>query len=103
MKFQFLFIALLIFGSCATSKINKDIEGIYEVACGKCIYDMTGDECDLAVLIDGKYYYVDGSGVSDHGDEHADDGLCETARKAQVKGKINYGIFIAEFVKIMPE
>jgi hypothetical protein len=103
MKFKLLFIALLIFSSCATSKRNRDIEGIYEIACGKCIYDMTGDECDLAILIDEKHYYVEGSGVSDHGDEHADDGLCETSRKAQVKGKINYGIFKAEYVKIIPE
>ena len=103
MKFKLLFIVLLIFSSCATSKRNKDIEGIYDIACGKCIYEMTGDECDLAILIDGKHYYVDGSGVSDHGDEHEDDGLCETSRKAQVKGKIKYGIFLAEYVKILPE
>ncbi len=64
---------------------------------------MTGDECDLAVLIDGKHYYVDGSGVSDHGNEHSDDGLCVISRKAQVKGKIKYGVFLAESVKIISE
>lgn len=103
MKFKLLFIALLIFSSCAITKRNKDIDGVYEVACGKCMYDMTGDGCDLAVLIDGKYYYVEGSDISDHGDEHADDGLCETTRKAQVKGKINFGIFLAEYVRVIPE
>mgnify|MGYP003667059589 CR=1 FL=1 len=103
MKFKLLFVVLLIISSCATSKRNKDIEGIYEIACGKCIYDMTGDDCDLAVLIDGKHYYVDGSGVSDHGDEHADDGLCETPRKALIKGQIKYGVFLAESVKIITE
>jgi hypothetical protein len=103
MNFRLLLIVLLLSSSCAISKRNTAIEGTYEVACGKCIYDMTGDKCDLAILIDGKYYYVEGSAVSDHGDEHADDGLCETSRKAQVKGKINYGIFVAEYVKIIPE
>ena len=103
MKLKLLFIGLLIFSSCATTKRNKDIEGIYEVACGKCIYDMTGDGCDLAVLINGKYYYVEGSGISDHGNEHAEDGLCKTSRKAEIKGRIKYGVFIADYVKIIQE
>jgi len=103
MRLKLFFIALLILTSCATTKQNRDIEGEYEIACGKCIYDMTGDECDLAVLINGKHYYIEGSGISEHGDEHADDGLCKTSRKANVKGEIKYGVFIAEYVEIIEE
>ena len=103
MKLKLLFIALLILSSCATTKRIRDVEGVYEIACGKCIYDMTGDKCDLAVLINGKHYYIEGSGISDHGDEHAIDGLCETSRKANIKGKIKYGVFIADYVKIIEE
>ena len=31
MKFKLLFIGLLIISSCATTKSNKDIEGVYEI------------------------------------------------------------------------
>ena len=103
MKITLFLISLLIISSCATTRVNKDIEGIYEIACGKCIYDMTGDACDLAVLIDGKHYYVEGSGIADHGNEHAEDGLCNTSRKAQIKGKIKFGVFMAESVEIIEE
>jgi hypothetical protein len=103
MKFKALFILFLAVSSCATSKGNKDIEGVYEVACGSCIFDMTGDGCDLAILIDDKHYYIEGSGISDHGDEHASDGLCKTSRKAQVKGRIKFGVFMADYVKLIEE
>ena len=33
-----------------------------------------------------KKYWVDGTGIADHGDEHAADGFCEATRKAEVKG-----------------
>ena len=103
MKFKALFILLIVVSSCATSNRNKDIEGVYEVACGSCIFDMTGDGCDLAILIENKHYYVEGSGISDHGYEHASDGLCKTSRKAEVKGRIKYGVFIADYVKLIEE
>ncbi len=103
MKIKLFLISLLILSSCATTRVNKEVEGVYEIACGKCIYKMTGDECDIAVLINGKHYYVEGSDISDHGNEHAEDGLCNSSRKAQIKGKIKFGIFMAEYVKIIEE
>ena len=52
--------------------------------------------CDLAVKIDGKSYFVDGTTIHDHGDAHADDGFCQAIRQAEVKGKIIDGRFKAE-------
>lgn len=96
-----LVITLLI--SCGTTKeIKNPIEGTHEISCGMCNFDMTGDECALAVRIDDKTYYVEGSTLQDHGDEHADDGLCTGIRKAKIKGQIKRGVFMADSIKILP-
>lgn len=63
---------------------------------------MKGDGCDLAVRIDGKSYYVDGSSIDDHGDAHGDDGLCNSIRKAKVSGEIVDGHFVATSVEVLP-
>ena len=50
---------IFIIASCATTKnASKVIEGVYEVSCGSCNFDMTGEGCELAIKIDGKFYYV---------------------------------------------
>ena len=64
---------------------------------------MTGDECQLAIQIDDKNYYVEGSDVDEHGDAHAPDGLCRTNRSANVKGVINRGVFMADLVELIPQ
>jgi hypothetical protein len=48
---------------------------------------MEGHGCELAVRIDGKSYFVDGSSIDSHGDAHAKDGFC-AIRKAEVVGKV---------------
>ena len=63
---------------------------------------MEGSGCDLAIRIDGKSYYVDGSSIDDHGDAHADDGLCNQIRKAKVTGEIKDGRFLAESIQVLP-
>ena len=66
-------------------------------ACGQCQFRMTEKSgCDLAVKIDGKSYFVDGTTIHDHGDAHADDGFCRAIRQAEVKGEIIDGRFKAE-------
>jgi hypothetical protein len=47
-----------------------------EAACGECRFGLPGSGCDLAVRIDGVAYFVDGTGIDDHGDAHAQDGFC---------------------------
>lgn len=74
-----------------------------EIGCATCIYDMkdvTG--CVLAVKIDGTPYLVTGSDIDDHGDAHAGDGLCNTARQADIEGTIDQGRFVATKIELRP-
>ena len=78
------------------------IDRVVEAACGQCQLGITGKAgCDLAVRIDGKSYFVDGTSIHDHGDAHADDGFCEAIRQAAVKGEIVDGRFKAESFKLV--
>jgi hypothetical protein len=97
-------VVVLLMTSCATMK-NTDtvIEGVYDVSCGICNLEMTGDDCELAIIIDAKKYYVEGSGINEHGDAHAEDGLCSVIRKANVKGVIKKGVFVAEKIELITE
>ncbi|OUW80329.1 MAG: hypothetical protein CBD74_09480 [Saprospirales bacterium TMED214] len=61
---------------------------------------MPGNGCDLAIRMNGKVYYVDGSSIDDHGDAHAADGLCNCVRKAIVSGKVVDGRFVASDMKL---
>ena len=56
-----------------------------EAGCAMCIYQMPGiEECVLAVRWDDRDWLVDGSGIDDHGDAHAPDGLCLVARPGKM-------------------
>jgi len=81
------------------SQKAKDISihQVVEAACGQCQFGMIETSgCDLAVRIDGKSYFVDGTNIHEHGDAHADDGFCEVIRSASVEGKIIEGRFKSE-------
>ena len=76
---------------------NMSFNQVVDAACGQCQFGITGKAgCDLAVRIDGKSYFVDGTSIHDHGDAHADDGFCEAIRQVEVKGEIIDGRFKAE-------
>ena len=76
---------------------NMSINQVVEAACGQCQLGITEKSgCDLAIRIDGKSYFVDGTSIHDHGDAHADDGFCEAIRQAEVKGEIIDGRFKVE-------
>jgi len=66
---------------------------VVEAACGQCMFGMKDKGCSLAVRIDGRPYFVDGTGIDDHGDAHAKDGFCNSVRKASVQGAIVDGRF----------
>lgn len=85
----------------ATAGLTKIVDQLVEVSCGECQFGMEGDGCDLAVRIDGKPYYVDGSSIDDHGDAHGDVGLCNCIRKAKVTGEIKDGRFVATKVVVL--
>ena len=80
---------------------NTITDQIVEASCGQCQLGMEGSGCDLAVRIDGKCYYVDGSSIDDHGDAHGDDGLCNCIRKAKVTGAIKDGRFVANQIELV--
>lgn len=81
----------------ATSKIQ-----IVEASCGQCQFKMEVKSCDLAVRIDGKSYFVEGTNIDAHGDAHADDGFCASIRKAEVIGAIKNNKFVVTYFKLLP-
>jgi len=74
---------------------------IVEAACGECQLGLPGKSCDLAVRINGKAYFVDGTAIDSHGDAHAKDGFCNAIRKAEVKGEIVNNRFKATYFKLI--
>jgi Family of unknown function (DUF6370) len=81
----------------STKKIIKA-----EASCGQCQFGIKAAGCNLAVRIDGKAYFVDGTSLDDHGDAHAADGFCEAIRKAEVQGKVVDNRFKATYFKVLP-
>jgi hypothetical protein len=75
---------------------------IVEASCGQCQFAMEGRECALAIRIDGKAYFVDGTSIDSHGDAHANDGFCAAIRKAEVVGEIVNDRFKATSFKLLP-
>jgi polyhydroxybutyrate depolymerase len=74
---------------------------LVEAACGECQFKLPGKGCDLAVRIDGKAWFVDGTSIDDHGDAHAKDGFCEAVRMAEVQGEMANGRFQASYFKLV--
>ena len=72
-----------------------------EIACGECQFKMKGKNCDLAIRIDGKPYFVDGKGIDDFGDAHDQHGFCNAVSKAEVTGKIVNNRFKATDIKLL--
>lgn len=109
-KLFLLFIVLLLGMGCQngiappTTAPNELIENrIVEASCGQCQFHLKGKGCNLAVRIDGKAYFVDGTGIDDHGDAHASDGLCTRIRKALVTGRIVNNRFQASAFQLRPQ
>jgi hypothetical protein len=99
-SFLFFFSALLV---NAQDKKDQPKTQIVEASCGQCQFGMKGNGCTLAVRIDGKAYFVDGTSIDKHGDAHAKDGFCEAIRKAEVTGEIAEDRFKATSFKLIAE
>lgn len=94
---------LVLFVSFSMSAQEKPKTQIVEASCGQCQFGMKGKGgCDLAVRIDGKTYFVDGTDIHKHGDAHAADGFCSAIRKAEVTGEIKGDRFVATSFKLLP-
>lgn len=100
-----LFIAFLLVGIATQAQDKKASEKpqIVETACGECQFGMKGKACDLAVRIDGKAYFVDGTTIDEHGDAHAEDGFCNKIRKASVTGEVVNNRFKATSFTLIKE
>ncbi len=98
-----LLLILSVFISITLNAQQKEKSQIVEVSCGQCQFGMESQKgCDLAVRIDGKSYFVDGTKIDDHGNAHAKDGFCSAIRKAKVTGKIVNNRFLATTFVLLP-
>ncbi|MEL1253226.1 DUF6370 family protein [Flavobacterium sp. DGU38] len=96
----FLFIGIAV---QAQDKKKFDKPTIVEASCGECQFGMKGKSCDLAVRIDGKSYFVDGTTIHDHGDAHTEKGFCNAISKALVTGEIVNNRFKATSFKLIED
>jgi len=78
-------------------------ETTVEASCGQCRFHMAGKGCTLAVRVEGKSYFVEGTGIDDHGDAHGIAGFCNAVRKARVKGRVEGEKFRVETFELLPE
>jgi hypothetical protein len=97
----FLFVLSSTLILAQAKKENSKIQ-LVEASCGQCQFKMEGKSCDLAVRIDGKSYFVEGTNIDSHGDAHADDGFCASIRKAEVIGEIKNNKFVVTHFKLLP-
>lgn len=81
---------------------NKKLAEV-ETSCGQCKLGLKGKGCTLAIRLDGKAYFVEGTDIDQHGDAHADDGFCNKIRKAKVQGEVVNGKFVATYFQLLPE
>ena len=112
MRFILTILSFLVFttSSFAQDKAKEEkkaqkpiADKVVEASCGQCQFNMPGKSCDLAIKIDGKPYFVEGTNIDDHGDAHAKDGFCQKVKKALVSGQITGGRFEATLFKLLPE
>jgi len=97
-----MFASVNVFAQKDAKVVELD-KKVVEASCGMCQFGLAGESCKLAIKVDGKAYYVDGSKIDDHGDAHAKDGLCSTVKKAEVSGKVVDGKFKATHLKMLAQ
>lgn len=101
-----IFLLLLFLSTVAMNAQDKKEHAtsqIVEAACGQCQFGMKAKGCDLAIRINGKPYFVDGTTMDQQGDAHAHDGLCNMVRKAKVSGEIVENRFKATAFELIEE
>ena len=105
--FSFI-ICLLIVSTGAGQKTDPRVSvpdstkkiQIVEAACGECQFKLTGKGCNLAIRMENKAYFVDGTDIDSHGDAHAKDGFCNAVRKAEVQGQLLNDRFKVTYFKL---
>lgn len=104
-KIALLVLTLVSLSTSAQEEKKRDLKNqIVEASCGQCNFGMTSKKgCDLAVKIDGKPYFVEGTKIDQHGDAHAKDGFCNAVRKAKVSGEIKNDAFVVTTFTLIDE
>jgi hypothetical protein len=102
--FSLIILTLSLSAQKKSTQSSKSDTMVVEASCGQCKFGMKtkSKSCDLAVRIDGKPYFVDGTSIDDHGDAHDNDGFCNSIRKAEVQGKVVNNRFKATYFKLLP-
>ncbi len=104
--FKITFIAFMtaIFACQSATETQKETQAaqVLEASCGVCQFGMKGEDCALAVKLDGKPYFVDGTSIDDHGDAHDKAGFCNAIREAEVEGQLQNGRFKVTKFKLLP-
>ncbi len=99
-----IFLITLLLNGCATRPVVAlSTPTVVEAACGECKFGLKGDDCDLAIRVDGHSYFVDGVNPDSLGDAHAKDGICESIRKARVTGEVKDSRFVATGFVLLPD
>ena len=106
----------LVYAGCGSCKVSKNkvailgdqnfvttiaedgaVSGLVQASCGMCNFSMKSQkECNLAIQIGEKSYLVQGTKMSEMGDPHAKDGMCNAVRVANVVGNVKDDIFLAD-------
>lgn len=97
-----LFSTLFLLVCMTVTAQDKTKVQVVEVSCGQCQFGMKANGCDLAVRLDGKTYFLDGTKIDEHGDAHAEDGFCNAVRQAEVIGEVKDERFVATYFKLLP-
>ncbi len=102
-KFTFIVLMMAVVACQSATESKKEIQTVQvlEASCGVCQFGMKGDDCELAVRLDGKPYFVDGTSIDEHGDAHDKAGFCNAIRKAEVEGQLVNGRFKVTKFKLL--
>lgn len=76
---------------------------VVEASCGQCNFEMSGSGCELAIRHGSETYFVDGVGIDDLGDAHAEDGFCNVIREARVSGYFAEDRFVAKEFELLSD
>lgn len=104
-------VGMLLFSAAYSQKTDSILKTpdpnkkllVVETACGECQFKLSGKGCHLAVRMDDKAYFVDGTDIDSHGDAHAKDGFCNAVRKAEVQGEIVNNRYKVTYFKLLKD
>ena len=104
---KIIIVAFFLIGMVSMNAQEKKTEQktqVVEASCGQCQFGMKDKPgCDLAVRIEGKSYFVEGTDINKHGDAHAHDGFCSAIRRAEVVGEVKNNKFVVSQFKLLPQ